>query len=171
MSANDTSRWNEKNTHRLFQWSIILKSIDAGIQLIGGIIILYIPLQPVVDFISSISLDELAENPTNFLASSALSWSQSLSMDVKIFAAWYLISHGVVKTILLIGLIKEYLWAFPASLAIFTGFFFYQVYLLTFKTHSPWLVALTIFNVIFIFLVYHEYRIRKQLLLKKASHS
>jgi uncharacterized membrane protein len=161
--------WNEQNTHRLFQWSIILKSIDAGIQLVGGFLILVIPLQSVVDFVTNSTVDELAENPGNFIASSMLTWSHSLSMDVKLFAAWYLLSHGIVKTILLIGLVKEYLWAFPASLVIFSAFLMYQVYLLIFKTHSFLLLGLTIFNVIFIWLIYHEYRIRKLVALHKNS--
>jgi uncharacterized membrane protein len=162
-------KWSEQNTYRLFRWSIILKSVDALLQLVGGLLILIIPLQAVVDFVNYVTVDELAENPGNFIMSSLLSWSQHLSMDVKLFAAWYLLSHGIVKGILLLALIKEYLWAYPVSIVVFGAFFIYQVYLLIFKTHSVFLLALTLFNILFIWLIYHEYRLRQAFAARRAS--
>jgi uncharacterized membrane protein len=152
--------WSEQKTYQLFRWSIILKGAHAVFELIGGTIIFLLPIQPVVSFVSSFALDELAEDPNDFIATHLLAMADAYSVDVKLFAAWYLLSHGIVKVFLVAGLLREKSWAYPAALAVFGAFTAYQCYLLAFYTHSVALFLLTLFNLLIMYLIWHEWRIR-----------
>ena len=44
------------------------------------------------------------------------------------FAAIYLLSHGVIKVVLVASLFRELLWAYPAAIVVFTLFIVYQLY-------------------------------------------
>jgi uncharacterized membrane protein len=77
------------------------------------------------------------------------------------FASLYLLSHGVVKTALVVALWFNKLWAYPLTIAVFGGFMAYQVYRYTY-THSFALMALTIFDAVVVGLTWLEYRDQKQ---------
>jgi uncharacterized membrane protein len=49
--------------------------------------------------------------------------------------AFYLLSHGLVKVLLVAGLLREKLWAYPASLIVLSAFIAYQTYRYS-STHS-----------------------------------
>ena len=87
-----------------------------------------------------------------------LAWAQSFSVQTQHFYAFYLLSHGIVKLALVVGLLMGRLWAYPASLAVMTLFIAYQLYRFTF-THSPGLIVLTVFDLVVIALIWHEYRL------------
>ena len=59
---------------------------------------------------------------------------------------------------LAIGLLMGSLWSYPAALAALALLMSYQMYRYT-HTHSVALIALTLFDAIVWFLVWHEYRV------------
>jgi len=65
----------------------------------------------------------------------------------------------VVKIFLVAGLLRNRRWAYPAALAVFGTFILYQVYRFSY-THSLGLVALTIFDLAVMWLIWREYRLR-----------
>jgi uncharacterized membrane protein len=69
----------------------------------------------------------------------------------------YLISHGVVKTLLVIALWLDKLWAYPLTIVVFSAFMGYQLHRFT-RTHSWTLIALTIFDAVIIYLTWKEYQ-------------
>ena len=58
-------------------------------------------------------------------------------------------------------LLREKLWAYPASFAVFGAFIAYQLYRYTF-THGFGLIALTLFDLVVMLLIWHEYRLLKR---------
>jgi len=72
------------------------------------------------------------------------------------FGAAYLISHGVVKIVLVTALLRNKLWAYPWMIAFLLAFIAYQVYRMTFA-FSIGLLALTVFDVFVTWLTYLEY--------------
>ena len=70
--------------------------------------------------------------------------------------ALYLLSHGVIKLFVIIGLLQQKLWYYPTALVIFGLFIVYQLYRFSF-THSPWLLVLTVLDIIVMWLTWHEY--------------
>ena len=90
-----------------------------------------------------------------------LKFGQHFSVAQHHFYAFYLLSHGLIKSLLVIGLLRERLWAYPASFAVFGAFIAYQLYRFTF-THDIGLVLLSIFDLFVIYLAVHEYRLLRR---------
>ena len=70
-----------------------------------------------------------------------LQFAQTFSVAEHNFYAFYLLSHGIIKRVLVIGLLRERLWAYPASFAVFGAFIAYQLYRFSF-THDIGLILL-----------------------------
>ena len=64
----------------------------------------------------------------------------------------------MVKLALVIGLLRNKLWAYPASLVGTGLFILYQLYRYSY-THGFGLIVLTIFDVFVMWLIWHEYRL------------
>jgi len=112
----------------------------------------------ITKLIVSLVQEELREDPHDIIANYLFTFAQQLSVKTKTFAALYLLSHGVVKLILVAELLREKLWAYPASLVVLGLFIAYQAYRFT-LTHSLGLIALTLFDLLVIVLIWHEYRL------------
>ena len=67
----------------------------------------------------------------------------------------------MVKAVLVWGLLREKLWAYPASFAVFGTFIAYQLYRYSF-TDDVALILLSIFDLIVIALAVHEYRLLRK---------
>ena len=87
--------------------------------------------------------------------------AEQFSPGTKHFYAFYLLSHGLMKLALVAGLLKGKLWAYPASLAVMGLFIAYQVYRYLLD-HSVGLIVLTVFDIIVIALIWHEWRVVKR---------
>jgi uncharacterized membrane protein len=79
-----------------------------------------------------------------------------------LLGAVYLLSHGVVKVVLVAALLRNELWAYPWMVAFLGVFIAYQAYRLSLGP-SLGLAALTVFDAAVAWLTYREYR--KQLAL------
>lgn len=82
-------------------------------------------------------------------------------MASKEFYAFYLLSHGLIKLLLVVGLLRGKLWSYPASLVALGAFMVYQVYRWSY-THSPGLLVLTVFDAVVMVLIWHEWRVVRQ---------
>jgi len=100
---------------------------------------------------------ELLKNPT---AHAALFFQRSVEHLIthnKLFAGAYLIVHGLIKVLLVAGLLSQRLWSYPLSLWFMAAFIIYQTYRF-FVTGSVWMMALTIVDLIVAILIWREYR-------------
>ena len=70
---------------------------------------------------------------------------------------FYLLTHGLVKVILVVCLWMNKLWAYPLTIAVFGLFMLYQMARFT-HTHSIALVLLTIFDGLIIYLTWMEFQ-------------
>ena len=152
---------NEKTIHRLFEWGIWLKGLHSLIEIVGGILIAAISTNAIVTFVTDLTADELMRNPDDVVANYLMQAAAQLSVAQKSFAAFYLLSHGVAKLFLVVGLIRNRLWAYPASLVVLALFIVYQIYRYT-LTHAVGLLLLTVFDLVVIWLILHEYRVVRQ---------
>lgn len=153
----------ERRIHEAFEVSIWLKGAHALIECIGGLVLAVVSAGAITKLVNRLTQDELIEDRHDLVATSLLHWAQGFSVQTEHFYAFYLISHGVVKLFLVAGLIRSKLWAYPASLVVMSLFIIYQLYRFSY-THGIGLIFLTVFDLIVIGLVWHEYRlIRKHL--------
>ena len=144
----------ERDIYRLFVASVALKGLIALVELVLGFLLLF--TNAVTGFILRLTETELFEDPNDFFATHihALLFPTHAA---QIFGALYLLSHGIVKVFLVVGLLRNKLWAYPASLAVLALFMLYQV-IRWLQTHSLALVILTLFDCLVFWLIYHEYR-------------
>jgi uncharacterized membrane protein len=148
----------ERNIHRLFEIGVILKGLDGLLETVSGAALFFIGTNAIVGWVAALMQDELSEDPHDAVANYLLHMAQGFSIGDKTFASIYLLSHGVVKMVLVAGLLRDKYWAYPASLAVLGLFILYQLYSFA-LTHSPGMAALTLFDLIVIALIWHEYRL------------
>jgi uncharacterized membrane protein len=143
--------------HRFFLLSISLKGIDSLLEIVGGVLILFLTPQSTNWLIRALTQRELSEDPHDLLANFLVHVAGNFSESFRNFAAFYLLSHGLIKIILIVSLWKKILWAYPTSMFVFAGFGIYQTYRY-FVTHSIGLLMLTVLDIAVIYLIWAEYR-------------
>jgi len=161
MSSHPSIRVERKIEHRLFLLSVWIKGGAGLIETIGGLLLLFIPHTRLNALVVFLTAPELAEDPTDRVATLLQRMVHELGADTKLFASGYLIVHGIIKVFLVAGLLGRRLWSYPVSLWFLAGFIAYQAYRFFF-THSLWMIALTIVDLIVAFLIWREYQARKQ---------
>jgi len=62
---------------------------------------------------------------------------------------------------LVVGLLRNKLWSYPASLIVLALFILYQIYRF-YYTQSAGLIVLTVFDVIVMILIWHEYGLMRR---------
>jgi uncharacterized membrane protein len=149
---------NERRIHRIFEISILLKGAHALIECIGGLVLAFVSTSAIPRLVNMLTQEELIEDPDDFVATHVLGFVQNYSVSTQHFYAFYLLSHGVIKVALVIGLLRNKLWAYPASLVVLGAFIVYQLYRFSY-THGFGLVVLTAFDVLVMGLIWHEYRL------------
>ena len=150
----------EKDIFYLFEFSVILKGVHAIIEIVGGSFVLFISHNFIIQTVLKITGGELSEDPNDFISNYLIHAAQNFSINSKYFLAFYLLSHGIIKGILVIALLKKKLWAYPTAIIVFGLFMVYQVIRYTY-THSIWLIIFTVFDALVIWLIFHEYKIQK----------
>ena len=148
----------ELRIHQIFEVSLLLKGAHALIECVGGIALAIISTNTIALLANRLTQDELIEDPHDFVATHLLVWAQNFSVSTKTFYAFYLLSHGAVKLLLVAGLLKEKLWSYPASLIVLGLFIVYQLYRFSY-TYSVGLIVLTVFDAVVIGLIWHEYKL------------
>lgn len=153
--------FNEARIHQVFRISVILKGLHALTEIAGGLLFYFVSTQEILELVNRITRTELTRDPRDFVATHLLSAAQGLTGSTEAFYAWYLVSHGLIKVVLVAGLLKEKLIAYPVSLVAIAGFIAYQLYRYSY-THSVFLLILTVFDLLVIVLIWHEWRLRRQ---------
>jgi uncharacterized membrane protein len=137
----------EKRIHQIFVVSVSLKGLHALIEVAGGLALYLFSADAIARW-----LDEIDRHD----------WiARHFPANEQHFYAVYLLSHGLVKLLLVFGLLREKLWAYPASFAVFGAFIAYQLYRYSY-THEVALITLTVFDLFVIALAAHEYRLLRK---------
>jgi len=146
----------EKSVRRIFFVSLTLKGLNALLEIIGGFLFLF--TGTVTAFLTSLVSGELLEDPTDLVANQIQHWLPAFTGQAQLFGAFYLLSHGIVKIFLVVNLLRNRLWAYPATIIVMSLFVIYQLYRLSYG-YSIFLVLLTVFDVFIIVLTWHEYKL------------
>jgi len=149
---------NERRIHQIFEISVLLKGAHALIECIGGLVVAFVSTSAIANLVDALTQEELIEDPNDFVATHLLGLAQNFTIGTQRFYAFYLLSHGLIKVLLVIGLLRNKLWAYPVSLVVMSLFIVYQLYRFSY-THGFGLVVLTVFDIFVIGLIWHEYRL------------
>lgn len=147
----------ETYVHLAFEVSLVLKAVFAVAETLAGIGAYFVTQQLLFRLVERITREELLEDPRDFIANYLFQSAQHFSVSARNFTAVYLLSHGVIKLWLIIGLLRQRLGYYPAAMAIFGLFIVYQLYRYS-LTHSLWLILMTVVDLAVIGLTWHEYR-------------
>ena len=156
---NDVVKYSVNNNiiHKSFEIGILLKGIDGVLEIIGGILLVFLNPARLNKLIIILTQHELSENPQDMFVSIMIKLNSNFSVSTQYFGVFYLILHGLVKFILVILLWKKKIWAYPLTIASLILFIIYQIYRYTID-HSMWLILLTVFDIIMILLTFIEYK-------------
>ena len=147
----------EKIEHELFDVTVLLKGIHALIEIITGISTFLVSPNFIFKLVNVITFRELTENPVDSFSQYLLNLTHSFLGGTKQFIAFYLLSHGIINLILVIGLFKKKMWSYFASIIMLTIFALYQMYRYIYHP-SIWMIILTIFDLVTIWLIWREYK-------------
>ena len=153
----------EKSIHQIFVIGLILKGANAILEIIGGMFFLF--TGSVVAVITLLVQGELVEDPADFLATHIQKSLPYFASHGQLFAASYLLSHGVIKIFLVTYILRGKPWAYPVTIVMLLLFIVYQLYRLHYS-FSIFLIILTLFDVFMIVLTWHEYKVVKSTLNK-----
>ena len=142
---------------RIFDISIILKGLDGLLELVGGVLLLLVSPAQLTGIVIQFTQHELSQDPKDFIATHLLAYAHTLSASLTLFAAAYLLVHGIVKIVLVVALLKEKLWAYPWMIGFLGIFILYQMYRIILHV-SVGLIALTLFDCFIVLLTVLEYR-------------
>ena len=148
----------EHRIRQIFEVSVLLKGAHALIECIGGLVLAFVSTSAITSLVNSLTQDELIEHPNDFVAAYFLGLAQNFTVSDEHFYAFYLLSHGIIKLFLVIGLLRRKFWAYPVSLVVLGLFIVYQLYRFSY-THGFGLIVLTVFDVVVMVLIWHEYRL------------
>ena len=141
----------------LFRASVALKGLDALLELVGGAALWVVSPGWIAGAVHALTQDEISEDPHDLVANMLRHAAGRLSLSGEHFMAVYLLVHGVVKGVAVWALVRGRLWAYPMAIVVFGGFIAYQMYRYT-LTGGLGLVALTVFDVVVVWLIWLEYR-------------
>ncbi|RWM08414.1 MAG: DUF2127 domain-containing protein [Mesorhizobium sp.] len=147
----------ERRIHQLFEIGVWLKGAHALIECIGGILLYVVSTDTIASWVNALTQEELIEDPNDLIAGYLSQTASHFSVASKEFYAFYLLSHGLIKLLLVVGLLRGKLWSYPASLAALGAFMVYQVYRYSY-THSLGLLVLTVFDAIVMWLIWQEWK-------------
>ncbi|MER8993407.1 DUF2127 domain-containing protein [Mesorhizobium sp. M0482] len=152
---------DERRIHQIFELSVWLKGLHALIECVGGILLYVVTTDAIASWVNTFTQEELIEDPNDFIAGYLSQMASHFSVASKEFYAFYLLSHGLIKLLLVVGLLRGKLWSYPASLAALGAFMIYQVYRYSY-THSFGLLVLTVFDAVVMVLIWHEWKVVRQ---------
>jgi len=147
----------QKMVHLLFNIGVISKGVDGVLEVLGGLLLCFLSPAQIQSIARMLTQHELSEDPHDLLAGYLLHVAQHFSASVQIFAAAYLVWHGIVKVGLVVALLQKRLWAYPAAITAFALFLIYQVYRYT-HSRSAWLLELSAVDVFVIAITWLEYK-------------
>ena len=143
--------------HRAFWISLVIKGIDGALQLVGGFAAIFIEpatLGNAYRWITRFLFGKRDGNPeAEFIRDAA----HSFHISVPLLVCIYLLIHGVIKLLLVYGLLKERLWVFPAAFAGFGFFLALEIYRI--YAHFYWgILILMCLDVFVLTMVTLEYK-------------
>jgi len=131
---------------KTFKIGLVLKGLDGILEVVGGIVLLFLSPQAIQHIARTLTSHELSQDPHDLIARYILHTTAHLTTSTTLFGAIYLLSHGAAKIVLVVLVLREKLWAYPWLIVLLLAFIAYQLYRLIAVHFSVGLTALTVFD-------------------------
>ena len=146
---------------KTFKIGLVLKGLDGVLEVIGGILLLFLSPAAIQHLVRVLTAHELSEDPHDMIARYLLHTTAHLHHGTTLFGAIYLLSHGIAKIVLVALVLKDKLWAYPWLIGLLLAFIAYQLYQITVVHFSAGLTLLTVFDALLVWLTWREYRAKR----------
>jgi uncharacterized membrane protein len=143
---------------KTYEIGIIIKGIDGTLELIGAALVLTLNPGTIGGVTRFLTQDALQENPHNIIATHIVKFGHHLASGPNYFAAAFLLTHGLVKVVLVTCLLLGKRWAYPWALGVLGLFLVYQIYLLI-TAPGLGMAFLTVLDIVIIWLINREWHI------------
>jgi len=154
--------------HRTFQVGVTLKGIDGVLETVGGLLLWFVGPRQLNEMVLAFVSNQLSRYPHELFAARFEHFAGRISAADPMFAAAYLLSHGITKVVLAIALLRNQMWAYPAAIATFGLFVAYEAHRWM-HTHSLTLGVVTLLDASVVVLAWSEYRAQKRNPLRAAA--
>lgn len=141
----------------VFLVGIALKGIDGAAELLLGVPLLFLRPGQISGVAHLLTAHELAQDPHDLIANLILHGAAALSADAALYAAVYLIVHGLVKVLIVIALLRGSNRVHPWAIGTLAAFLVAQ--LVEIAVHpSVGVALLSAFDAVIIVLTWREWR-------------
>jgi uncharacterized membrane protein len=146
----------------VYDIGIIVKGFDGIVEFIAGLALLVSP-----GLVHSLLMAIGAEASEghgrmhHFVAQYVARLDDQLAASGLVFLVIFLLSHGLVKIVLVVCLLKKIVRVYPGALAILSAFLIYQLYVFL-RDPGIGMALFCILDVAIIWLVWREYRVLLQ---------
>lgn len=150
-------RWFRDRLHALFEATLLIKGILAGVELLSGLALWLIANDQVARLVNWMTVHEVTEDPRDPVVRWSVNALQGFSVETQHFFALYLCFHGLLKLTLVILLARRVRWAYPAGMVMLAGFIVWQM---NQWVHSPdlFLILVSGLDSLMIALIWREWR-------------
>jgi uncharacterized membrane protein len=153
---------------RMFELALLLKGLNRLVELVGGMLALFVPLRTVNQVVLWLTASEIEDDPNDWLAHTLIDAAEKLSMGTKLYASFYLLAHGAINVFLVYFLWREKPWAFPVGLSLIGALVCYSLYRFT-HTHSLSLLFFAAIDLVIMWFIWRESLLRRQPAWRKGS--
>lgn len=148
-------------TDKAFRIGLYLKGLDGLLETIAGLALLFTSTGQINSLVERLTHGEMSSDPHDFIANHLVTSAHHLTGSSLLFASAYLLSHGLVKLVLVEEVLRNRLWAYPGLIIVTSLFVVYQVYRMVADGLTFGLMFLTVFDLIIIYLTVKEYKRHK----------
>ena len=159
MQPQENEARREKDLLWVFDLALILKAVDGALEVLGALLVLVVPPAIVVKIIDFATAGELAQDPNDPIAHAIQNAAQAFSVSNHLLITLYLVLHGSIKILLVIGIFAGKRIAYPLFMAALAIFGAYEAYR-GFVRHETLLQVLAVFDLSLLVLTAYEYRRR-----------
>ena len=149
----------EKDILWFFDLALLLKAINGALEILGAVLILLVPPAFILKIVEFTTGGEITQDPGDVIANTILSAAQAFTVHTHYLLALYLVLHGAIKVVLVMGIFAGKRIAYPLFMAALALFGAYEAYR-GFVLGDLFLQALAVFDFSVLILTSYEYRRR-----------
>ena len=149
-------------TEKLFRVAVVLKGLDGVVQLVGGLLVIFVP-PSVITALAHVTTRDVFGGAGGPLQQHFEQAAEHFANGgTRTFVIVYLLLHGVIKIGLVVALLCKVRPAYPVAVVALGAFVVFEVLRAT-RTHSIALPFFAALDVLIIVMVIKEYlQLRKQ---------
>ncbi len=150
----------QNSTHHttdfFFRVGLIIKGVDSVFEVVGGVLLM-MPMK-IARYLAVLSHHEVYRHH-DVLAGKIDHLSESIVMHSSMGEAAYLMVHGLAKVILIYAIFRDRKWGYKGLITVLSLFATIEL-VRAFTAHEVMTGVLSLFDVIMVFLIVKEYRVR-----------